>query len=479
MKKQAYNPYLPSWEYVPDGEPYVFDGRVYIYGSHDRFGGGAFCENDYVCWSADVNDLGGWKYEGVIYRKDQDPLNRDGANPLYAPDVQKGLDGKYYLYCCVNGIKLTSVAVCDTPAGKYEFLGYVRYADGTNFGEREGDPFQFDPAAFVDDDGKVYFYTGFAPWDGLWERWFRSTDDIQGSCCVELERDMLTIKGEPKIIAPRAGNACGTGFEGHEFFEASSMRKINGKYYLIYSSSNSHELCYATSGRPDGGFDYGGTIVSNGDIFLDGRKPEDALNYTGNTHGSLAEINGEWYIFYHRHTNRSQFSRQACAERVVIEADGHIKQVEMTSCGLNGGALSGKGEYPSYIACNLLSAEGARFSSAESAAETHPYFTQEGGDRESGENQYIANMRDGAAAGFKYFDLRETSKVAVKLRGDGEGVFYISFGLNETPVCAIEVRAERDYKRFAGAIPSGTEKSALYFGYAGGGYVDFAAFELG
>ena len=58
MKKQAFNPYLPSWEYIPDGEPYVFGDRVYVYGSHDYFNGYVFCMGDYVCWSAPVDDLG-------------------------------------------------------------------------------------------------------------------------------------------------------------------------------------------------------------------------------------------------------------------------------------------------------------------------------------------------------------------------------------------------------------------------------------
>ena len=71
MKKQVYNPYLPLWEYVPDGEPHVFGDRVYVYGSHDRFNGRVFCENDYVCWSAPVEDLSDWRYEGVIYKKTQ------------------------------------------------------------------------------------------------------------------------------------------------------------------------------------------------------------------------------------------------------------------------------------------------------------------------------------------------------------------------------------------------------------------------
>ena len=86
MKHPAFNPYLPSWEYVPDGEPYVFDNRVYVYGSHDRFNSYAYCLNDYVCWSAPIDDLGAWRYEGVIFKKTDDPINRDGAACLYAPD---------------------------------------------------------------------------------------------------------------------------------------------------------------------------------------------------------------------------------------------------------------------------------------------------------------------------------------------------------------------------------------------------------
>ena len=69
MKKQVFNPYLPSWEYIPDGEPHVFGDRVYVYGSHDYFNGNVFCLGDYVCYSAPVTDLTDWKYEGVIYEK--------------------------------------------------------------------------------------------------------------------------------------------------------------------------------------------------------------------------------------------------------------------------------------------------------------------------------------------------------------------------------------------------------------------------
>ena len=104
MNNQAVNPYLPSWEYIPDGEPYVFDDRVYIYGSHDKFNGDVYCMLDYVCWSASVDNLAEWRYEGVIYRKDQDPANGDLQGNLYAPDVCKGSDGRYYLYYVLSNL---------------------------------------------------------------------------------------------------------------------------------------------------------------------------------------------------------------------------------------------------------------------------------------------------------------------------------------------------------------------------------------
>ena len=92
MKKQVFNPYLPLYEYIPDGEPHVFDGRLYIYGSHDRAGSAAFCLNDYVCYSADVHDLTDWRYEGVIYRKDQDPVNQNIPDEVLRKNHATGPD---------------------------------------------------------------------------------------------------------------------------------------------------------------------------------------------------------------------------------------------------------------------------------------------------------------------------------------------------------------------------------------------------
>ena len=424
MKKQAFNPYLPSWEYVPDAEPHIVDGRVYIYGSHDLFDGINFCLGDYVCWSAPVDDLGDWTYHGVIFRREQDPAapkNRI-TNGLAAPDMVVGDDGRYYLYYFMGGTKMISVAVCDEPAGKYEFYGYVKYADGTPIGKKN-EPFQFDPGCLKDDDGRLYMYTGFA-FGGNPILLDGSKPTTEGPMCFEIDTsDMLTVKEGPIYIGVLTGEkAKGTEYEEQPFGEASSMRKFDGRYYFIYSSLNSHNLCYAVSDSPTGGFSYGGILVSCGDIGLPGvPDTEHARNCTGNTHGSLIKINDKYYIFYHRHSNRKQSSRQACAEEIEFR-DGKFYQAEMTSCGLNGGPLSGHEKYTTAIACNVYGHHGTRFMSMIKYRKAlNPFLTQRGKDREGGEPQYISNFCTGCTVGFKYFDLSDTKKIKLWLQGYGDG----------------------------------------------------------
>lgn len=477
---QAYNPYLPSYEYIPDTEPYVFDGRIYVYGSHDRFNGQDFCLNDYVCWSAPIDDLGNWKNEGIIYCRNQDPLNRGDKQYIYAPDVQRGLDGRYYLYYVLNRSTIVSVAVCDTPAGKYEFYGHVKQKDGTIYGTKDGDVNNFDPGVLVDDDGRVYLYVGFSPVKGFMRTVMKMRKrNLEGAFCMELEQDMLTIKAEPKMLVPDPVNCAGSGYEKHPFYEASSMRKIGKTYYFIYSSTLSHELCYATSNYPDKGFEFGGTIVSNGDIGLNGN--EVPVNYTGNTHGSIVEIGGNWYVFYHRQTNRQKCARQGCAERIDILPDGRIPQVEMTSCGLNNGALKGKGVYEARIACQLTSREGTfpyTKTKEKDKKQIHPYFTQSGEDREESGNQYIANMRDGSMAGFKYFDFKNTAYISVRIRGTADGILEVRTEPDAPVVAKIQLKSTEKWEKYVGNMHQLVGKHALYFTYHGMGYFDFDSFEL-
>lgn len=480
MKKQAFNPYLPSYEYVPDGEPYVFGDRLYVFGSHDAFSGEGFCINNYVCWSASVDDLGGWRYEGVIYDRMQDPLNKKGNQFMNAPDVCRGADGRYYLYYQLHLDKGVSVAVADEPQGPYEFYGHVKHADGKRYGYRKKDAYAFDPAVFADEDGRVYLYTGFSPDKGGFRFILKLRGgEIDGGYVVELEQDMLTVKGKQYETVPGPIKAAGTPYEGHGFFEASSMRKINRKYYFVYSSILSHELCYAVSDSPVGPFTYGGTLISIGDIGLDGVTEANARNFTGNTHGGMVNINGQWYIFYHRQTNQQKCARQGCAEPLVIDSDGQIAQAEMTSCGLNGGPLEGKGTYEARIACNLWGAKGTfAYVELHHKETEYPYFTQSGGDREENPDQYIANMRDGAVAGFKYFDFKETETVSVRIRGTGTGEIDVFTDLDQKPAARIPVHVSESWNDFSAGISVGQGVYPLYFKYTGDGSIDFDRFRL-
>ena len=480
MKKQVFNPYLPSWEYVPDGEPRVFGDRLYVYGSHDAFNGADFCVNDYVCWSAPLEDLSNWRYEGVIYRAKQDPRNADGKMHMNAPDCVQGPDGRYYLYYQLHILTCTCVAVADTPVGPFSYYGAVQYPDGTPYGNKKGDTFAFDPGVLVDDDGKVYLYVGFSP-EGPFKLVFQLRGNrVEEAVCLELDSDMLTIRGEPHPIVPGPALARGTEYEGHAFFEASSIRKIGSKYYYVYSSILSHELCYAVSDKPTEGFRYGGTLVSIADIGYKGNRTP--LNYTGNTHGGMCEVHGQWYIFYHRQTNKIKCSRQACAEKLTILPDGSIPQAEVTSCGLNDGPLTGKGKYEARIACNLgaavpmVKSDEARKKDKKNLL---PTFTQSGEDREENGDQYIANLRHGSWCGFKYFAFDGTeSELTVTLRGDAAGTLKAYTDRSLPPVASILVKPIEDWAEYSGKIelPAGT--SPLYFVYEGGGSLDFTAFEI-
>lgn len=470
MKKQGVNPYLPSWEYIPDGEPHVFHDRVYVYGSHDRYNGHAFCLNDYVCWSAPADDLADWRYEGVIYEKTDDPLNPDGRMCLYAPDVTRGPDGRYYLYYVLDKVSVVSVAVCDTPAGKYEFYGYVRYADGTRLGDRAGDQPQFDPGVLTE-GGLTYLYTGFCA---------IGDKSRSGAMATIIGSDMLTIIEEPTFIVPSEPYSKGTGFEGHAFFEAPSIRKRGDTYYFVYSSEVMHELCYATSKHPTKGFTYRGVVVSNNDLHIDSYKPANKpMYYGGNNHGGMVEANGQWYMFYHRHTNGTSFSRQGCIEPIKFLEDGTIPQVEITTSGPNGGPLVGRGEYPAYLACHLFTNTDEYYTGTHGAwmDGRFPKITQDGkdGDEEVG---YIANMRDSATAGFKYFQCEGVKRVKIKTRGYARGSFEVKTAWNGPSLGSIPVDFTNVWTTYAAdiAVPDGVQ--ALYFKYTGIGNASLASFTL-
>ena len=479
MKKQVFNPFLPLDEYIPDGEPHIFGDRVYLYGSHDLEGGRTFCMGDYTVYSAPVTDLSDWKCEGVIYRTEQDP-DYSERKYMYAPDVVQGNDGRFYLYYCMSGdfghggyFGPVQVAVCDTPAGNFKYLGYVRNPDGTPMKKYVC----FDPAV-INDDGVIRLYYGTQymnesidelksspeKLEEVMERYNKSadeilscTDNVNGPCTVILDDDMLTVKSEPVHIMPYESD-----FGGHEFFEASSMRKVKDKYYFIYSSQKNHELCYAVSDFPDRDFKFMGTIVSNGDIGVNGITDETKLNMTGTTHGSIIEINNQWYVFYHRLTHKSDYSRQACAERIKIDPDGSIKQVEITSCGLNGKPLIAKGTYPAIIACNITNGHMPHGSN-KIFSDSFPNVTNDGDER------FIAEISDGTLIGYKYFEFENVRKITLTVKGSAVGTVQIRTEMCGVPVAESDIGTSGTWAKTTIETDIADGVHPLYITYSGNG----------
>lgn len=399
----AQNPFLPLWEHVPDAEPYVFEDpdnpghhRVYVYGSHDVLGN-AYCGRDQVVWSAPVEDLTDWRYEGVsftsVYDRDGNPLNPDGEGDiLFAPDVAMRMEnGKpvYYLYPNTQAEgRYNMVAKSDRPAGLFTVCNWS--ADDP---KRVEGIMGFDPAVFVDEDGRVYGYWGF-----------------DEAYCAELDpATMATLKPGMSIHRAYIPSRHESGI--FRFYEASSMRKIEDKYILIYSrwtapgefdmADNNYTLAYAYSDSPLGPFTYGGTLI-------DGRAPENGhptAHPHGNTHGSIFCIkcenkkmskceNTSYFLVYHRQTGYDEYHRQTMAAPLEVHVERGkggkvtIAQAEYTSEGFRTQGLDPRQPIPAALAC---------------------YYT--GGAVVV--DSLVTNIRNGSVVGYKYLNFDDLKRKAV------------------------------------------------------------------
>lgn len=366
------NPFLPLWEYIPDGEPRVFGDRVYIYGSHDRAGCDKFCDFKLKVWSAPIDNLNSWQCHGDSFRTKDGERPADTPwtrNECYAPDVIEN-KGKYYLYSYIVGAK-GAIGVSDKPEGPFKLLSQYKYDDSIKVGD---DGIFNDAGVLVDDDGRVYVYYGF-------EHSNMNELDPNDMCTV-LPNSHLNPVIDDREEVP----------EERRFFEASSPRKINGKYYLIYSPGRGSRLAYAISDSPRGPFEYKGYIVDNGVDY-----------HGGNNHGSVMNIGGQWYVFYHRMTNNTIMSRRACVEKITILEDGTIPPVEMTSLGFEDGLDP---YYPTKaeICCVL---KGSAYVSEKSIFD-----------------RVVGEIKNGDIIGYKYFDFGDdftgdSLTFAMKVRGMG------------------------------------------------------------
>ena len=345
---QAQNPYLPLWEHLPDGEPRVFEDpdnpgkyRAYIIGSHDvTFT--AYCGPDIRMWSAPVEDLSQWRDEGPIFS-----WYVDGQwDTMFAPDLVEVKDkatGKktYYLYPHSRGWqRVPMVCKSDRPNGPFTPINLTE--DGRKC--LPGSLIDFDPSVFIENitnkkdpdyakGFRAYVFYGF-----------------QHSTACELDQNTMYSKREgTELIDPfipassadgrlldKEGSEYKALYQGQNpldfnFFEASSIRQVGNKYVMVFSGYSGKEyglgytnsaLRYAFGDSPLGPWRSGGVLVDSRGVVLD----EDGshlitTNAAHNTHGSLQEINGQWYVFYHRPPRGFGFARQAMVAPVKITWD--------------------------------------------------------------------------------------------------------------------------------------------------------------
>jgi len=326
----AGNPYLPLWEHVPDGEPRVFEDpdkpgkfRIYIIGSHDvRFT--SYCGQDIRAWSAPVEDITNWRDEGPIFT-----YKIDGQwDVMYAPDLVevKGKDGKkvYYLYPHSRGRgREAMVAKGNRPDGPFTPINIT--ADGTE--TIPGSTLGFDPGVLIDyitDKNDPDFNIGYRVY-GYWGFQTSSAGELDQNTMYSLKPGTRAIDRLQTRIYPDQDPA------SFAFFEAASIRKIGNKYVWVYSGYSGPEyglsrtnsaLRYAFSDSPLGPWKSGGVLVDSRGVVLneDGTKLQ-TTNSGHNTHGSIQEINDQWYVFYHRPPRGFGFARQSMVAPVTVKWD--------------------------------------------------------------------------------------------------------------------------------------------------------------
>lgn len=441
---QAQNPYLPLWEHVPDGEPRVFEDpdnpgklRAYIIGSHDVKNIN-YCGPDIRMWSAPVEDLSQWRDEGPIFTH-----YVDGQwDTMFAPDLVEVKDkatGKkvYYLYPHSRGNRrVPMVAKGDRPDGPFTPINLT--ADQRSC--VEGSMIDFDPSVFIEpvtnkkdkdyDKGfRAYVFYGF-----------------QHSTAAELDQNtMYSVRPGTQIrdyfipassrygeVRDPQGTTYPALYKGQNpgefnFFEASSIRQVGNKYVMVFSGysgpdyglgSTNSALRYAYGDSPLGPWRSGGVLVDSRGVVLN--EDGSALttgNFAHNTHGSLQEINGQWYVFYHRPPRGFGNARQAMVAPVKIEWDK--KPVA------KGGQVRITG-YDPYVKGNEWSAKasnGDHYTGAEVTSEgfqifgLNPYQYYSAGlacfinDNNAMQDQRdvwnnsmdLAGLKNGAIVGFKYF----------------------------------------------------------------------------
>jgi Glycosyl hydrolases family 43 len=297
LNSKAISKPLVTHIYTADPSAHVFNGKIYIYPSHDIDAGDAFDDlgshfamEDYHVLSMD-SPAGRTTDHGLALHVKDVPW---ADKQMWAPDANEK-EGVYYLFFPAKdhqGVFRIGVATSASPAGP--FIPQPEAITGS---------FSIDPAVFKDDDNSYYMYFG-GIWGGQLQRWSTGTfkneqadsplaflpKDNEPALCAKVARltdDLLEFAEVPKdvLIVDENGDPLLQGDNGRRFFEASWIHKYNGKYYFSYSTGDTHFLCYAVGNDPYGPFTYGGIIL------------EPVVGWT--SHHSICEFEGKWYLFYH------------------------------------------------------------------------------------------------------------------------------------------------------------------------------------
>ena len=297
LNKKALSAPLVTHIYTADPSAHYFNGKIYIYPSHDIDAGEAFDDlgshfamEDYHVISMDSIDSKAVD-NGVALHVDDVPWAKQ---QMWAPDANEK-DGKFYLFFPAKdfeGIFRIGVAISDSPTGP--FKAEPKAIEGS---------FSIDPAVFKDDDGVYYMYFG-GLWGGQLQRWrtgvfnpdqpesptaFLPADDEPAllPLVAKMTEDLLAFDETPKAleILDENGDLLLSGDNDRRFFEAAWLHKHKGKYYFSYSTGDTHFICYAMGDSPYGPFIYTGRILNP------------VVGWT--SHHSVCEIEGKTYLFYH------------------------------------------------------------------------------------------------------------------------------------------------------------------------------------
>lgn len=308
LKARAISQPLVEHIYTADPSAHVFNGKIYIYPSHDIEAGIPFNDNgdhfgmeDYHVLSMDSATSAAVDCGVALHVKDVPWAERQ----MWAPDAAYK-DGKYYLYFPAkrtNGIFQIGVAIGDKPEGP--FLAEPEAIAGS---------YSIDPAVYADDDGAYYMFFG-GIWGGQLQNYRNNVysesnqepadhESALGPRVARLSEDMKSFTESPREIQilDESGEPLLAGDHDRRYFEGPWMHKYQGKYYLSYSTGDTHFLCYATSDSPYGPFTYQGQILTP------------VIGWT--THHSICEFEGKWYLFYH--------------DSILSRGITHLRSVKMT-----------------------------------------------------------------------------------------------------------------------------------------------------